>query len=129
MNCIIRPVPLSEMDVDKSMVTYRLGYGQMAMMVGYVWYIEGLKEKILVDAGVNTEHLRQKKIGGSRARDIQSLESGLNKLGLIPGDIDMVIITHLHADHVAQGRQFSKARFLIQKDELESALNPHPAKT
>jgi len=123
-NCVIRPIPLSEWQTDKSLVTYRLGFGQMVMQVSYVWYIEGPKEKILVDAGVSTEYMSR--IRGMPARDIQSLESGLNKVGLTPDDIDLVIITHLHHDHVAQGHQFAKARFLIQKDELELAQNPHP---
>jgi len=123
-NCVIRPIPLAEMTLDKSMLTYRLNFGQPFTQVVYVWYIEGPKEKILVDAGVSAEYLSQKR--GMPARDIQSLESGLSKLGLTPDDIDLVIITHLHSDHVAQGRQFTKARFLIQKDELEFAQNPHP---
>ncbi|GAH66802.1 unnamed protein product [marine sediment metagenome] len=122
-NCVIRPIPLSEWQMDKSMVTYRLGFGQMAIQVAYVWYIEGLKEKILVDAGVSAEYLSQKR--GMLARDIQPLESGLRKVGLTPDDIDLVIITHLHSDHVAEARKFFKARFLIQKDELEFAQNPH----
>lgn len=63
-NCIIRPIPLSEWTMDKSMVTYRLNFGQAATLVGYVWYTEGLKEKILVDAGIKevllpTENLKE----------------------------------------------------------------------
>ncbi len=122
-DCVIRPIALTECQIDKSMVTYRLGFGQIATQVVYVWYIEGLKEKILVDAGVSAEYLSQKR--GMPARDIQSLEAGLRKVGLSPDDIDLVIITHLHSDHVAQGHQFAKAKFLIQKDELEFAQNPH----
>ena len=121
--CIIRPIPLSEWQMDQSMVTYRLGFSQVAVQVAYVWYIEGVKDKILVDAGVSAEYLSQKR--GLPARQIQSLESGLGKVGLTPDDIDLVIITHLHSDHVAQGHQFAKAKFLIQKDELEFARNPH----
>jgi hypothetical protein len=36
--------------MDKSLMTYRMNFGQMIRSVGYAWYIEGLKEKILVDA-------------------------------------------------------------------------------
>ena len=123
-NCIVRPIPLARWTHDGSMVMYRLNFGQIATLVTYVWYIEGPKDKILVDAGVSTEYLRNQR--GIPARRIQSLESGLQKVGLVPDEIDLVIITHLHSDHVAEARKFSKARFLIQKDELEFALNPHP---
>ena len=124
VNCVIRPIPLAQWAHDKSMVTYRLNFGQTAMMVTYVWYIEGPKDKILIDAGVSTEYLSKNR--GIPATDIQSLDSGLQKIGLAPDDIDLVIITHLHSDHVAQASKFTKARFLIQRDELEFALNPHP---
>jgi len=123
-NCVIHPIPLYQQTMDKSLVTYRLNFGQVATIVGYVWYIEGAKDKILVDAGADTKYLREKR--GIPATDIQSLESGLQKVGLTPDDIDLVIITHLHSDHVAQAHKFSKARFLIQKDELDFARNPHP---
>ena len=124
VNCIVRPIPLAQLTHDGSMVMYRLNFGQIATLVTYVWYIEGPKDKILIDAGINTEYLRNKR--GIPAVDIQSLESGLQKVGLAPDDIDLVILTHLHSDHVAEARKFSNAKFLIQKDELEFAINPHP---
>ena len=123
-NCVIRPIPLIEMEIDKSMLTYRLGFGESFKQVVYAWYIEGPKEKIIVDTGISAEYLIQKR--GFPARNIQSLESGLNSLGLSPADIDLVILTHLHSDHVAEGRKFTKAKFIVQKDELEFAQNPHP---
>ncbi len=124
-NCIIHPIPLFVSEPDKSGFTYRLNIGQRIIAVGYVWYIEGTKERILVDAGVNTEYMW--KVRQMMARDIQTVDSGLSKLGLSPTDIDLVILTHLHHDHVAQAFRFTKARFLIQRDELEFAQNPHPS--
>lgn len=123
-NCVIRPIPLGQWTMDKSMITYRLNFGQAATLIGYVWYIEGPKDRILVDAGVSCDYLSKRR--GISAVERQSLESGLQKIGLTPNDIDLVIITHLHSDHVAQAHKFSKARFLIQKNELEFACNPHP---
>ena len=123
-NCVIRPIPLIEMEIDKSMLTYRLGFGESFKQVVYAWYIEGSKEKIIVDTGISAEYLIQKR--GFPARNIQSLESGLKSVGLSPADIDLVILTHLHSDHVAEGCKFTKAKFIVQKDELEFAQNPHP---
>ena len=61
--------------------------------------------------------------------------SGLKKLGLSPGDIDGVIITHLHFDHSggctlcdASGQfvpTFPKAKYFIQKQEWDDALHPN----
>lgn len=123
-NCVIHPIPLFEGKRDKSQWTYHLNFGQQVSMAQYVWYIEGTKETILVDAGGSSEYSAGV---GRPVKEIQTLESGLNKLGLTFGDIDLVILTHLHFDHVAQASRFSKARFLVQRDELEFARNPHPS--
>jgi glyoxylase-like metal-dependent hydrolase (beta-lactamase superfamily II) len=42
-------------------------------------------------------------------------------------DIDLIILTHLSSDHVAQSSRFPRAKFLVQKDELQFGRNPHPA--
>ena len=58
--------------------------------------------------------------------DIQTVEEGLGKLGLKPDDIDIVILTHLHQDHIAFASKYTRANFIVQKAELDFALNPHP---
>jgi N-acyl homoserine lactone hydrolase len=123
-NCIIHPIPLVELSMDKSLMTYRLNFGQPFNLISYVWYIEGTKERILVDAGASSEYLS--KFLGIPARKIQKLDSGLSKLGTSCDDIDIIILTHLHEDHVACASQFSKAKFFVQERELEFAYNPHP---
>ena len=47
-------------------------------------------------------------------------------MGLRPQDIDIIILTHLHEDHIQLARRYPKARFIVQKSELEFARNPHP---
>ncbi len=59
-------------------------------------------------------------------RNIQSVEEGLSKLELRPSDIDIIILTHLHGDHVELTYKFVNAKFIVQKAELDFALNPHP---
>lgn len=122
-NCVIHPIPLFEGKRYKSHWTYLINSGQQINTVQYVWYIEGTKEAILVDAGSNSGYAA--KLGYSY-QEIQTLDSGLGKLGLSPGDIDLVILTHLHYDHVAQASRLPKVRFLVQRDELEFARSPHP---
>ena len=123
--CIIHPIPTFESMLDKSLMTYRMNFGQTLRSVGYVWYIEGLKEKILVGAGANAHYLSA--VRGMPAQEIQTLDTGLRKLGLTFDDIDLVILTHLHTDHVADARRCPRAKFLVQKSELEFARRPHPS--
>jgi N-acyl homoserine lactone hydrolase len=54
------------------------------------------------------------------------MEDGLANLGLTPQDIDIVILTHLHGDHAELGSLYKKAKFIVQKKELQYALHPHP---
>ncbi len=89
----------------------------------YVWYIEGPSAKYLVDAGIQAERFIAKNV---KSVHIQTVDEALNKLGLEVGDIDYVIVTHAHHDHIANLRQFPKAKAIIQRVELEEAQNPFP---
>jgi glyoxylase-like metal-dependent hydrolase (beta-lactamase superfamily II) len=94
----------------------------------YTWYIEGPKEKILVDTGADLEALPPQpwRFPDVSMEKIQTLEEGLAKVGLKPADIDIVIVTHMHEDHVMLAREYPNARLIVQKAELEFARNPHP---
>jgi N-acyl homoserine lactone hydrolase len=123
----IRPIPITKIDnFAKPLMTYKMGFGQSLSIVSYIWYLESeeIKRNILVDAGSSAARYRQR---GFEAQEIQSVEDGLNKVGLGLSDIDMIIVTHLHHDHIECAKEFDKAEFVVQKMELESALNPHPA--
>jgi N-acyl homoserine lactone hydrolase len=99
-------------------------FGGKTKMCIYSWYIEGSSPRILVDPGCQADlliaHL------GNPTEHIQLLEEGLGKFGVKPDDIDIVILTHLHGDHVALAHKFPRAKFILQKAELEALLHPHP---
>ena len=120
----IRPIPLCKGFRDRSQWTYRLNCGQKVATCSYVWYIEGPKERILVDAGVNAKLFRER---GIPDEDVQSLEDGLKKVGLVFKDVKTIILTHLHWDHVALASNFTEATFYVQKKEYDFAIHPHPA--
>lgn len=119
----IRPLAITELDGPLSGLTYLSGFGEMTTTTGYIWYIEGPKEKIIVDTGGKSETLSML---GYPARDVQSPENALGRLGLKCGDIDTVVLTHLMFDHFEYAEKFGNARFIVQKDELDYARNPHP---
>ncbi len=118
----IRPIPLTTMVREKAGWTFRSGYGQKLNLGNYVWYIEGSDPKILVDSGASAEQWWALK---KQADKIQSMEEGLAKIGLKPADIGIILITHLHFDHMALSPMFPNARNIVQKKELDFALNPH----
>ena len=110
---------------DKGMMTYQHDYGKPYTIPIYCWYIEGGDKKILVDTGemspVKSE-AREKAIGGR----IYTFEEGLDRWGLTPQDIDIVIHTHLHNDHCENDYKCENAVFYVHTKELERVHNPHP---
>ena len=124
-NLSIRPIPLYLGPMQTSKFTYMHYWQDLTSIAGYMWYIEGTKKNILIDAGITVELLVKK--GGPLREKPQDMEEGLAKLGLKPSDIDTIIITHLDHDHVELAPKFKNAKFIVQKKELDFCLNPHPA--
>jgi N-acyl homoserine lactone hydrolase len=89
----------------------------------FVWYLEGPRENYLVDAGITAERFTSRNF---KSTHIQTLDEGLQKLGLEVGDIDYVIVTHSHYDHTENLRRFPKAKAIIQQAELEQIRHPFP---
>ncbi|MBI4600847.1 MAG: N-acyl homoserine lactonase family protein, partial [Planctomycetes bacterium] len=93
----------------------------------YFWLLEGGGRRVLVDTGVWIEE-------GSRYMPtlIQEPrwrpERRLAALGVEPGSIDAIVVTHLHFDHLSTAVDlFPRARLFLQRRELETALSPaHP---
>jgi glyoxylase-like metal-dependent hydrolase (beta-lactamase superfamily II) len=95
--------------------------------------------KVLCEAGIGA--FFEPKLAerfGVQSPDRHLLLENLAKLGVQPGDIDYVILSHLHFDHaggllptfkeMAAGRKelvFPKAKFIVGADAWERALHPH----
>lgn len=124
-DCVVYPIPLVEYVSDKSTSTARCNIGQKITKACYVWFIEGSSQNILVDTGSIAPNYHKRNVPS--AKDIQSLDEGLEKIGHHVDDIECVILTHLHPDHVALSSRFRNAKFFIQKKEYETGLNPHPS--
>ncbi|MFH1032725.1 MAG: N-acyl homoserine lactonase family protein [Chloroflexota bacterium] len=120
----IRPIPLGLSAASLENRLFRSGARAMIPMAVNVFYIQGATRHILVDSGVTPEET--KKHGFVGDRHLQTLPEGLAKLGLKPENIELVIQTHLHFDHCSYAPIFTKAKFLVQKAELEYQRNPPP---
>ena len=79
----------------------------------YIWVIRNEKTTIIVDCGFSKDE------GESRGRTyLRSPAEGLELLGINPKEVEHVIITHMHYDHVGNLALFPKARFHIQDTEM-----------
>jgi N-acyl homoserine lactone hydrolase len=126
---IIHPIPLFITDTkfDKARMTYLYNFGEGHTGCCYTWLLEGAGEKMMVDTGGTAETAIARGRSREDVKKVQTLEDGLAKYGLKPGDIDTVIITHLHWDHVELAHKYVNARLIVQEDELNFSRNPHPA--
>lgn len=123
-NYRIRPLPLSVMEIDMAVLTYRFNYGKKIMVPNCCWYIEGADKNILVDTAADAKLATE--FRGFPAKAVASFEDALGGLGLKPSDIDIVVQTHLQWDHCANTQKCKNAKVLVQEEELRFAFAPHP---
>lgn len=90
---------------------------------------------IVVDTGLGDKLSDKDRAIWWLERPRGGLVDGLARLGLAPGDIDLVIDTHLHSDHAggntrlnAEGAgvpTFPNAEYVVQRREFEDATHPN----
>lgn len=113
--------------IDKSVLTYLKDAGKQVECITPVFYLEGSR-KVLVDTSFSTVEAAARLSPGSKVwRDqSQEIEAALASVGVMPSEVEFVILTHLHFDHCGNNRLFPQARFLIQREELRYAAAPDP---
>ena len=77
---------------------------------GNTTYIESNNAKILIDLGNTSKYVKEK----------------LEDLGVFPGDIDAILITHTHVDHIGGLKIFAKKynnRSIINLSDFSSNIN------
>jgi len=82
------------------------------------------KEKILVDTGIGELPPSYREHHDVIREESQNLRYSLKQEGLSPGDVTIVVNTHLHFDHCGNNRLFSNATFISQLDEIRYAYYP-----
>jgi glyoxylase-like metal-dependent hydrolase (beta-lactamase superfamily II) len=76
----------------------------------YYWLIRTDTQNILVDAGMRPEMASQRNYKNYVTPDLT-----LGEVGLKPSDIDTIIVTHAHWDHVDALELFPNSRVYIQR--------------
>ncbi|HPI93320.1 MAG TPA: N-acyl homoserine lactonase family protein [Deltaproteobacteria bacterium] len=125
----IHPLHLGTITRYKDSMMFKIGYGVRMDFPILAFYLEGAGKKILVDTGgcdpqdpVHGPH----RAPYVREKDQDVVSALRKKVGVDPDEIDIVINNHLHWDHCAGNDLFPNAEIIVQKRELESALNPVP---
>jgi glyoxylase-like metal-dependent hydrolase (beta-lactamase superfamily II) len=109
-------------------MTYMTRMGKQIFRPFVMWYIKADGKNILIDTSMEAEDFKNYHpfYHHLQIEHIQTFEEALQKVGCAPSDIDIVIQTHLHMDHVYNTEKCTNATIYVQRAELEFALNPHP---
>ena len=81
--------------------------------------------RVLVDVGQPDAEVTKRRLGvEAQGGGPAALTEALAEHGIEPGQIDIVIATHLHFDHAWNLDLFSQARVVVQRDEVFHAIDP-----
>jgi glyoxylase-like metal-dependent hydrolase (beta-lactamase superfamily II) len=85
----------------------------------FVWVIRNPLRTIVVDTGFDAAE------GAKRGRKVdRAPASVLEEIGVSAGNIEQVVVTHLHYDHAGTLSAFPKAKFHLQEAEMAYATGP-----
>jgi glyoxylase-like metal-dependent hydrolase (beta-lactamase superfamily II) len=65
--------------------------------------------------------LRLQRTGREGCRN--TIAAQFEEIGVAPNDIDLLVVSHAHYDHVGNCRLFPKARWIAQKAERDADSN------
>jgi glyoxylase-like metal-dependent hydrolase (beta-lactamase superfamily II) len=89
----------------------------------YFWVIKDPAGVFLVDTGFDP------RAGGRRRRTSHATPAQvLPRLGIDPGDVTAVVITHAHWDHIGNVRQFPRAQLMMTEAEYDFWASPLAAR-
>lgn len=118
---------------DKSLSTRDRGHGQIIQAPILAYLIETSNGRILFDVGCDYAKIADPKLradyyenenfafGAPDMQEPQRLPHHLAQLGLMPADVDMVFLSHLHFDHAGGLCDVCGTEVHVQQDELTAA--------
>jgi N-acyl homoserine lactone hydrolase len=102
--------------------------GVKVMTPSLCWLITGGERNVLVDTGMcDTERANRWHHAGSTQKPGEAIHEQLPKFGLKASDIDLIIFTHLHWDHVQNLDKFPRAELVCHEKEWQFAMAPIPS--
>ncbi len=122
----IAPLILGTGPRDKSSFTYLRDPGVKIEIAMLAFLVFSEDEKVIIDTGPSAPSVTAKFHKPVYQTADQTLEVQLKRLHTGFDEIKTVINTHLHWDHCYGNSFFKKARFYVQKREMDYARDPLP---
>lgn len=124
MSLWIQPLITARLSADAGRLTFLRNYGKLIWIPSPFYVVKGGTEPILVDTSGPASLMAT--LRTEPVEPVMEFGEALGLAGLSPDDIRVVVHTHLMYDHCANSRLLPRARFIVQKRELEFAYDPHP---
>lgn len=124
MGLKIIPVCLDRSEVSRAVVQSLKGFFEHMEIACIAWLIVGGEKTILVDSGPSSNEWAEKYHRKLTRTEDQLLIPALAKKGYRPHDIDMIINTHLHWDHVYGNNDIPNVPIYVQRAEVRYAAAP-----
>jgi len=113
--------------MDQSLITWNHGMGATKRIPVFSVFIDHPDGKVLFDSGFDLEQTRKDlPFEEPEQTADQTIPVQLGKIGVRPGDIDILVNSHLHFDHCGANQLFSQAENIVHKRELREAFFPEP---
>lgn len=110
--------------LDKSFLVYGKYQGELYEAALKPLLIITGEDRILIDTGIGKLPEKYRKFHTVKRKSGEVLRVQLQRHGVKPEDVDVVINTHLHFDHCGNNKIFTNAKFYVQADELRYAYAP-----
>ena len=111
--------------IDHSQVMWHLDIGTPVRFPVYSVLVEHSDALILFDTGFDLDHVnRVLPFELPEQTPQQTIPEQLKLCGFRPDDVDIVVNSHFHFDHVGGNKHLPNAKVLVNKHELRHALVP-----
>lgn len=104
---------------DRSFMLNLSPIGEELELTFSFWILRDAHSTILIETGF------PEAVGAARGiYDYADPTDVLARIGVTPGEIKTIVVSHLHWDHFAGPERFPNATFIIQHDEIEYFTGP-----
>ena len=124
MGIEIIPLSLGQLEVSRSVLLSFKGFFDTIESACIAWLIKGGDKTILVDTGPAPPEWSKTYHRNMICNENEYLLPQLSMYGLLPGDIDLIINTHLHWDHIYGNDKVPHAPIWVQLEEVRYAIAP-----
>ncbi|MGH2910602.1 MAG: 4-pyridoxolactonase [Solirubrobacteraceae bacterium] len=123
----IRLLDSGTLVIDQSHITWNVGCGTPVRFPVYSVLIEHPDGLIMFDSGYDLEVVnRELPFELPEQTPEQTVPAQLARCGASPGDVQVLVNSHLHFDHCGGNRLLPNATTYLHHDELRQARTPEP---